>query len=77
MRSPRRPWRGLTGAEANKSFGNDSLLLPQAAPICNDRLSAASRIDRLADVLLFEGRHAVAERLSHRAHAMRQAVPFT
>lgn len=34
----------------------------------------AGHLDRLADAHLFEGRHAVAERLSHEAAALRQAV---
>jgi hypothetical protein len=35
----------------------------------------ASTLDREADALLFLGRHAAAERLSHQADAMRQVAP--
>ena len=37
------------------------------------QIAAAQRLDRAADVALFFGRHGHAERLAHRAAALRQA----
>jgi hypothetical protein len=44
----------------------------EAAPTAHDRQhTAAAKLDREADALLFLGRHAAAELLSHRAEALR------
>ena len=74
MRAPGTPGTGITGAKAGKSLGSDNLLLSHAGHLAQYRFEVAARLDREADQLLFEGRHAVAERLAHRAAELREAA---
>jgi hypothetical protein len=61
MQCPRTPGGGITGAKAKCSLGADKMLLPHARYSRNRRLMMAMRLDREADVFLFEGCHAAAE----------------
>ena len=74
MQHPRTPGAGITGAEAGKSLGGDDQLLPHAGPDMQCRYRAALHLDRAADAHLFEGRHAIAERLSHLALELRESM---
>lgn len=81
MRTPGTPGTGITGAKAGKSLGSDDQLLSHAGSEIQCRYRLALYLDREADALLFLGRHAAAERLSHQALALRAAlqlhlVPF-
>jgi hypothetical protein len=71
MQTPGTPGIGITGAKAEKSLGGDDQLLPHAGPEIQCRYRLALNLDREADALLFLGRHAAAERLSHLACEMR------
>ena len=73
MRTPGTPGTGITGARTGKSLGSDRQFLPHAGPEIQCRYRLASDLDRAADAHLFEGRHALAERLSHRASELRGA----
>jgi hypothetical protein len=66
MQSPRRPGVGITGT-ATKSLCGDVLRPTDTAPGMQRRSRLALRIDRIADALVLEGRHAIVERLSHYA----------
>jgi hypothetical protein len=73
MRTPGTPGTGITGAKARKSLDGDNQLLPHADPEIQCRFRLALDLDRVADAHLFEGRHVIAERLSHRARELRGA----
>jgi hypothetical protein len=73
MKTPGTPGPGITGAKAVSSSGDDGLLLPHAGLEVQCRYRLALHLDRAADAHLFEGRHAIAERLSHRALELRGA----
>jgi hypothetical protein len=80
MRTPETPGAGITGVKAVSSSGDDDQLLPRAGSKIQCRLRVALYLDREADFQLLLGRHAAAERLSHRALELRvgaglQVVP--
>jgi hypothetical protein len=71
MRTPGTPGTGITGAKAGKSLGSDDQFLSHTGSKIQCRYRLALYLDREADALLFLGRHAAAERLSHRALELR------
>jgi hypothetical protein len=74
MQSPRIPGTGITGA-ATKSLSGDALQPTEFGPEMQRRYRRASHPNHQADALLFAGRHALAERLAHRAEERRQGTP--
>jgi hypothetical protein len=74
MRSPRATSAGpvITRADVRPG-GLDNHLVDQSAPAAQAQVDRAARIDREADFQLMLGRHAAAERLSHRALDLRGA----
>ena len=71
MSNPRAP--GTTGAWISLGSGTKPLVAPVDPCFKNCKLCAAI-LDRHADLLLAQGQHLVAERLSNLAADLRQAV---
>jgi hypothetical protein len=75
MKHPRVVSAGPTITRANvQPGGNDIHLIDQSASAVQSRISRAALIDREADFQLLLGHHATAERLSHRAFELREAL---
>jgi hypothetical protein len=74
MSNPRAPGGGTTGAWISLGSGTTESLVASADPCIKERKLYAAILDRQADFWLSVGRHSVAERLSHRAADLRQAV---
>jgi hypothetical protein len=76
MKHPRTPGAGITGAWISLGGDRSKSFITDTGSSFNDgRTRTAAALDREADALLFLGRHAAAERLSHQADAMRQVAP--
>ena len=65
------PLRQSTRLRFTPPLGRDATLALMPTPICLPPLDLALRLMREADVELFAGHHAAAERLAHRAAELR------
>lgn len=72
MHNPRTPGAGIAGVSIDAlGRGNDENI-PECGPVHNNYIAGV--LDRAADALLGLCRHAEAERLSHRAAALREVA---
>ena len=72
MRNPRATNAGSVTTGADNSLAGDDLFISDTGPEMQRRYRLALHLDREADALLFFGRHAIAERLAHRAAELRE-----
>jgi hypothetical protein len=73
MRNPRTPGGGISGALTSLASDQFKAHIADTGLPFN-HFSVASALDREADCLLQQGRHALAEALAHRAAEMRQVL---